>query len=98
MKKIIAVILVLVLVLGFIPTATSSADYVVRLSDLNNFSIVALNDFSAAGHARGSIWVGGTLTNNGDMNVDDGSVGGIGAGTSYIYNNQSSIVFKARSG
>ena len=46
-------------------------DFSPTLSNLNNFSIVALNNFNMQGHIRNSIWVGGTLTGESWMCVDD---------------------------
>ena len=71
-------------------------DFSPSLSNLNNFSIVALNNFNMQGHIRNSIWVGGTLTGESWMCVDDGSVSGAGAHDSYVYNNQGGVQFKAR--
>ena len=59
-------------------------DYVPQLGSLNKYSIVALHDFKQTGHVRGSVWVGGTMTGGPYMYVDDGSIGGSGAGTSYV--------------
>lgn len=72
------------------------SNYVVKQSNLNDFSIVALQDATIQGHIRGSLWVGGTLRSADWIFVDDGSINHSGAKTSYIYNNESSIQFKSR--
>ena len=77
------------------PSAPTS-DFTPNLSNLNQFNIVALNNFLQQGHVRGSVWVGGTMTGGPYMFVDDGSIGGSGAHTSYVYNNQSEVQFKGR--
>lgn len=73
----------------------SVSNYVVNLSNLSQFSLVALNNLTINGHVRGSIWVGGTLSGEGRY-VDDGSINHENAGTSYIYNNNSTVQFKGR--
>lgn len=78
------------------PPTIPTADYTVTLSNLPNFSLVALNNATINGHVRGSIWIGGTLSGGEWKFVDDGSVNHSGAGNSYIFNNESHIQFKGR--
>ena len=106
MKKIVALLITCILIFSFINVASeenpaTSTDlgpikdnYTINASNLSKFSIVALNNANLTGHIRGSIWIGGTL--QGNCNVDDGSINHSGAGTSYVYNNQSTIAFKSR--
>ena len=75
---------------------TTEEYYCVMLDNLSRFNIVALNNATLNGHVRGSIWVGGTLHGGEWKFVDDGSLDHTGAGTSYIYNNESAIQFKSR--
>jgi hypothetical protein len=114
MKKFIAFLMALILTLSFIPVAGSNEagempatptdlepiyyDYVVNLSTLSNYSIVALNNATLNGHVRGSIWVGGELNGGEWKFVDDGSIGGTAVSDSYVYTNNSSIQFKGRTG
>lgn len=70
------------------------ADFIVELSNLPNYSIVALNNADINCHTRGSLYVGGTLT--GQQYIDDGAINGVSPSNSYIYDNQSEIVFKSR--
>lgn len=77
-------------------TGPPISDFTPSLSNLNQFSIIALHDFTMRGHIRNSIWIGGTMTGESYMCVDDGSIGGSGAHTSYVYNNQSEVQFKGR--
>lgn len=69
-------------------------DYEIGLDNLYKYNIVALNDAQINQHIRGSLWVGGTLT--GDQYVDDGSINGVAASDSYVYNNLSQLNFKSR--
>lgn len=71
-------------------------DFSVNLSNLYQYSIVALHDATLNGHVRGSIWVGGTLKGGEWKFVDDGSLGGISASTSYVAVNESHIQFRGR--
>ena len=72
-------------------------DYKIKLSNVSNYSIVALNNAYIEGHIRGSLWVGGTLTSASWCGTDDGTIGGIASESeSYIYNNESSMYFKGR--
>ena len=75
---------------------TTEEYYCVMLDNLSRFNIVALNNATLNGRVRGSIWVGGTLHGGEWKFVDDGSLDHTGAGTSYIYNNESAIQFKSR--
>lgn len=70
------------------------ADFIIELSNLPNYSIIALNNADINCHTRGSLYVGGILT--GEQYIDDGAVGGISPTNSYIYDNQSEIIFKSR--
>ena len=110
MKKLVAFLLTVFLVFGIINTVSNGElatptdlepmqiDYSITLSNLSQFNLVALNDANLNGHVRGSIWVGGTLTSGDWKFVDDGSIGGVGAGDSYVAINASTIQFKARTG
>ena len=60
-------------------------EYVIKRDNLPKYSIVAFGNAAINGHIRGSIYVGGTLT--GSQYIDDGSLNGIAASDSYIYNN-----------
>ena len=72
-------------------------DYKIKLSNVSNYSIVALNNAYIDAHIRGSLWVGGTLTSNDWCGTDDGSISGAPSGNeSYIYNNESSMYFQGR--
>lgn len=72
-------------------------NYSISLSNISNYSIVALNDAFIDMHIRGSIWVGGTLTSNSWCGTDDGSINHVPSGTeSYIYNNASEMYFQGR--
>ena len=62
-------------------------DYTITLSNLYQYSMVALSNATLNGHVRGSIWVGGTLYAGEYKFVDDGSLGGTSSSTSYIANN-----------
>jgi len=77
-------------------TGPPISDFTPSLLNLNQFNIVALHDFTMRGHIRNSVWVGGTMTGESYMFVDDGSIGGSEAHTSYVYNNQSEVQFKGR--
>lgn len=107
MKKIIAIIIFLTLIFGTFsfadpdpatPTDLDSdiiiTDYVPKLSNLKQFSLIALQDATLIGHTRGSIWVGGELSGN--SIVDDGSVNHQNPNDSYVATNNSSIQFKGR--
>lgn len=106
MKKLVSILLVLFLVFGIISTAQSDVatpsdlreirDFSVTLSNLSQYSIVALNNAGLNGHTRGSIWVGGTLTSGEWKFVDDCSLGGVSNSDSYVHNNNSSVQFKGR--
>lgn len=108
-KRIIAsILIVLLLMLGFMKIAISTdvttptdlepdlRNYSVTLSNLPQYSIVALNNANLNGHVRGSIWVGGTLTSGEYKFVDDGSINHSSTSDSYVRNNNSSIQFKGR--
>lgn len=69
-------------------------DFIVQLTELSRYNLVALNNAEIRCHVRGSVWVGGTLT--GAQYVDDGSINGISNTDSYIHNNQSQVYFKSR--
>jgi len=111
MKKRIfsALLIIVILVFGIINTSAQNEgiatqtdldpvtyNYNITLSNLSNYSIVALNNATINGHTRGSIWIGGTLYSGNWKFVDDGSINGVSTSDSYIYNNQSSIQFKGR--
>ena len=109
MKRFMAILMVLCLIFGMIPTTYSEdlatptdlieeRDYSISLSNLYKYSLVALNDLTLGSHTRGSIWVGGTLYGSGNC-VDDGSLNHeIGPSDSYIAINDSSVQFKGRTG
>ena len=68
-----------------------TSDFAPSLSNMRQFSIIALNDFTQQGHVRGSVWVGGIMTGGPWMFVDDAA-----GASSYVYNNQSEVQFKGR--
>lgn len=68
-----------------------TSDFAPSLSNMRQFSIIALNDFTQQGHVRGSVWVGGTMTGGPYMYVDDAA-----GASSYVYDNKSSVEFKGR--
>ena len=78
------------------PPQIESRNYSINISNMSNYSLVALNNMSLnGGHVRGSIWVGGTL--HGGVYVDDGSINHITSGNySYIANNESTVSFQSR--
>lgn len=110
MKKLVAFLLTVFLVFGIINTVSNEElatptdlgpmqmDYSITLSNLSQFSLVALNNANLNGHVRGSIWVGGTLTSGDWKFVDDGSIGSVSPSDSYVANNESGIQFKGRTG
>lgn len=110
MKRLVAFLLTVFLVFGIINTVSNEElatptdlgpmqmDYSITLSNLSQFSLVALNNANLNGHVRGSIWVGGTLTSGDWKFVDDGSIGSISPSDSYVANNESGIQFKGRTG
>ena len=108
MKKLIAFILFLLMLFTPLIAAYNEAgdpatptdlepviyDYVIKSSNMPQYSIVAFNNAAINGHIRGSIYVGGTL--RGSQFIDDGSINGVAASDSYVYNNESSVTFKGR--
>ena len=111
MKKIITFLLAIIMIFGIINVANSNEEpatqtdlqpdipqvnYTISLSNLSNYSLIALYNATLNGHTRGSIWIGGTLYSGDWKFVDDGSIGGNSPSDSYVFNNQSSIQFKGR--
>jgi len=108
MKKLIAFILFLLMLFTPLIAAYNEAgdpatptdlepviyDYVIKSSNMPQYSIVAFNNAAINGHIRGSIYVGGTL--RGSQFIDDGSINGVAASDSYVYNNESNVTFKGR--
>ena len=108
MKKLIAFILFLLMLFTPFIAAYNEAgspatptdlepviyDYVIKSSNMPQYSIVAFNNAAINGHIRGSIYVGGTL--RGSQFIDDGSINGVAASDSYVYNNESNVSFKGR--
>jgi len=79
------------------PLHVDEQKYNVKLSNMQHYSIIALNDAYIDAHIRGSIWVGGTLTSSDWCGADDDSINHKPSKyESYIYNNESNMYFKGR--
>ena len=79
---------------GTVDEPVKEYDYVVDLSILPLYSIVAFSDASIYQHIRGSIWVGGTLYGN--QYVDDGALDHQAKSDSYVFYNDSQVIFRSR--